>query len=90
MRLGFIEPLQFLPQPDDLTDNEDGWRLELCFRHILSRSPYGSHEHTLLRLRTPADHRSRRIRRTAVLDELLRDMRQIGHTHEEYQRIDAG
>ena len=50
---------------------------------------HGRHEHPLLRLRPPANHRGGRIRRPPIGNELLRDMRQIRNAHEENQRIHA-
>ena len=84
-----VEPLEPVAQLHDVADEEDGGRLEPCRLHILRRAADRRHEHALLRLRAPADDGRGGIGAAAVLDELLRDARQVRDAHEEYERVDA-
>ena len=84
-----VEPLQLAAQLDDLADDEDGRGLQSRLLDIFGDLADRRHKDLLLRLRAPANDGSRRIGRTAIRDELRRDVRQIGHAHEEDERVDA-
>ena len=82
-----IEPLEAFAELHHFAHNKDGWRLQPGLCHIFSRPAHGGFQHPLFCLGAPADYCRGGIRRTPMLHQFLGDMGQIGHPHEEHQRI---